>query len=122
MNIPNEVVRLSQLLGAFAEIAASRGDVQLRGSAEPPPLGYAVRVQPEPTSPGVELVFSLDGAKLCSWSSDGRVNGSDSADRGLEIDLRDGFRWECLLFPDAQTMALALLQRLLHELESCSEV
>jgi hypothetical protein len=116
MQLSDETERYLQLVTAFIAIAARRTDVQLRGSADPGSLVYAVRLQPQPTSPGVDMLLWPGGARLSSWSADGRSGGT-STERELHVGLQEGFRWECLQFPDAQSLALALFQRMQHALD-----
>ncbi len=112
-----ELRRFAELLQAFAELAASRDDVQVRGCAEPPPAGFAARLQPEPTSPGGELFLWLDGGRLSTWSGDGQhpLNGHD--DRLLQLDLRAGYGWETLVFPDAEQLARTLFRFMQREID-----
>jgi hypothetical protein len=106
--------RFAELVAALAEAAADRPDVTLRGSAAPPPAGFAVRLQPHPLSSGTELLLWPEGARISRWAPDGRSDGRPA--RELNLRLETGFRWEYLVFPDAATLAVALLQRLENEL------
>lgn len=112
----NEMQRFCQLLQAFVHLAVERSDLQLRGSASPPPLGFAVRLQPEPWSSGVELSLFLNEVRLCSWGHDGGYAPDRVRQRRVSLSLRTGFLWECLLFPDADQLARALLRRMEDEL------
>ncbi len=106
-----ELERFTQLHGTFSELTAHRRDLQLRGSPAPPPLGFALRLQPSPTSAGVELSLWLDGGLLSVWSAAvGPGRSGAVAERFLRLDLAAGFRWETLLFPRAQELARTLLQ------------
>jgi hypothetical protein len=112
-----ETERYLQLVTAFIEIADGRPDVQLRGSSEPESLLYAVRLQPRPASAGVDMLLWPGGARMRSWSVDGISARGDGTERELNIALRDGFRWECLQFPDAQSLAFTLFQRMKREMD-----
>lgn len=113
----HELGHFAQLLQAFHDLAGTRSDINLRGSASPPPLGFAVRLQPGPRSRGVELTLRLSEAHLSRWSDDGDGDHQDrdNGDRVLRLDLAQGFRWACVDFPDAATLAAALLRRMEDE-------
>ncbi len=113
---PGDLKHFGELLQAFDELAGEREDVQLRGSAEPPPLGFAVRLQPAPTSAGVELSLWTDGARLTTWSGEGHhpLRGHD--DRYVHLDLSEGFRWAAQEYGDARQLAQALLAWMQREI------
>ncbi len=105
-----ELQRLAELLEAFVDLARERVDLAVRGAAGPPAPGFAVRWQPEPTSAGGELVVGPDGGRLTTWSGAGARAPRGSGERSLRLDLGVGFRWETLIFPDAERLAYALLR------------
>ncbi len=109
-----ELQRFSELLSAFADLARERGDLRVRGSAFPP-LGFAVRMQPEPTSAGGELCLWPAGGRLSTWSEGGQTLRG-TGERSVHMDLTAGFRWEGLVFPDAERLAYTLLQWMQHGL------
>jgi hypothetical protein len=111
-----ELQRFTELMWAFEEIARHRRDIHVRGDAVPPPLGFAVRLQPGPMSAGVELSLSLDGGKLTKWPRAGDQYEQSPADRHVTFDLRTGFQWETLVFPAAPPLARALLQWMVDQL------
>ena len=111
-----DLEHFAELLRAFAQLAGERCDVQLRGSAEPPPSGFAVRLQPEPTSAGVELSLWTDGARLSTWSDDGHHPLRGHEDRYVHLDLRDGFRWAAEEYRGARQLAEALLEWMVREI------
>ncbi len=116
MEQDQELGRFAELLEAFEELAEDREDVQLRGSASPPPMGFAVRLQPEPTSPGVELCLWRDGGKLSTWSSDGAHPLQGHDDRYVHLDLSAGFRWGAESYADARQLAVVLLRWIEREI------
>ncbi len=105
-----ELVRFAELLQAFVDLARERADLVLRGSALPPPLGFAVRLQPAPTSAGGELCLWLDGGRLTTWGRAGHPAARGSGERSLRLDLNGAFRWEALIFPDAERLACTMLR------------
>ncbi len=110
MHHEQELQRFRELFQAFSDLVLERNDIQLRGSAAPPPLGFAVRLQPEPTSAGVELALSVDGGRLAKWPAEGQGNGHPPADRHMRLDLRTTFLWEGLAFPYAEQLAHTMLR------------
>ncbi len=116
MGREQELQRFAQLMQAFEEIARQRRDIQVRGEPAPPPLGFAVRLQPGPLSAGVELSLSLDGGKLTKWRREGDGDGLLSAERHVGLDLRTAFQWETLVFPAPRLLAGALLQWMVDQL------
>lgn len=114
MDREQELLRFSELLDAFEEIAFERCDIQVRGEAGPPPRGFAVRLQPGPMSAGVELALSLNGGSLTKWRAAGLEH--TGANRRVRLDLRTAFQWENLIIPAARPLADALLQWMVDQL------
>ncbi len=119
-----ELQRFAELLQAFVDLARERRDLILRGSAQPPPLGFAVRWQPEPTSAGGELCLWPSGGRLTTWSRAGHPMPRGSGEHSLLLDLAAAYRWETLVFPDAERLAHTLLRWMedhvaAHETELC---
>ncbi len=108
-HLDRELERFAELLRAFEELAAGSPDLQLRGSASPPPLGFALRLQPEPTSAGAELCLWMDGGKLSTWSDDGHHPLRGHEDRYVHLDLDAGFVLGAEDYGDARELAGALL-------------
>lgn len=105
-----ELHRFAELLQSFDDLARERQDIQVRGSVGLPPLGFAIRLQPSPTSAGVELSLWLDGGRLSRWPADGAAHRAPFADRHVRLDLRSTFQWESLAFPLAEQLARTMLQ------------
>ena len=104
-----ELTRFAELHDAFAELGEGRADLQLRGLAAPPPLGFAVRLQPEPTSAGVELSLWLDGGKLSTWSGDGHPPLAGHDDQYVHLDLSAGYLWGSERYADAGQLAAVVV-------------
>ena len=104
-----ELQRFTELLQAFGDLTRERMDIQLRGSAAPP-LGFAVRLQPGPTSAGVEVSLTPNGGRLSKWPAEGQRHWQASRDRRVQLDLRTTFLWEGLAFPFAEPLARTVLQ------------
>lgn len=104
-----ELLRFSALFDAFRDLAREREDVQVRGSAFPP-LGFAVRLQPRPTSAGGELSLWPAAGRFLTWSRAGDPALERNGAQSLHIDLSSSFRWEMLVFTDAEHLAGTLLR------------
>ena len=105
-----DIERFAGLLAAFVDLGRERHDLYLRGSAAPPPLGFAVRLQPHPASAGGELFLWVDGGRLTTWSRAGEAPRAATRVRPVRLDLTVAFRWEGLVFTDAERLAYTLLR------------
>lgn len=117
-----ELERFAELLEAFVDLARERADLVLRGSALPPPLGFAVRLQPAPTSAGGELCLWLDGGRLTTWGRAGHPAARGSGERSLRLDLSAAFRFETLIFPDAERLAYTMLRWMENRIAGTEQV
>ncbi len=105
-----ELHRFKELWLAFADLARERHDLHVRGAAALPPQGFAVRLQPRPTSGGGELCLWLDGGRLTTWSAEEDGCAAAGDDRSVHLELSVAFGWEGLLFADAERLAYTLLR------------
>ena len=99
----------------MAERATRRPDLVVDGPAHPQSLYFICRMSGP--SGGVELRVSAESATLTSWAgADTAALGARHQTQPLGLDLTAGFQWAATVFPDAPSLARALVGRMEREM------
>ncbi|HKJ91663.1 MAG TPA: hypothetical protein VJ957_00790 [Longimicrobiales bacterium] len=80
---------------------------------EDPERGVVLALEPEPGGTEVQLQVGLRGGRLLARSAlRGNAGGAGELEDHLRLDLRAGYRWGDVEYPDADAFAAALLSHM----------